>query len=299
MNAQNNTTNVLQCQPDWLTITAKEQPARSDIISLGEALVRQEERAGFLRRGWDWKSYHGEHAGRATFGERADTAILQLTQDLAASYFDSAYTIPVKVTRIDLQVTWKDPQYGTDWARRIYEGGADHDAYRGRSTKRTLVTTLRGGSTVYIGSRRSNGFGRCYDKAMESGERQYTGCWRWEVECKGELAGYVARSLYLAKNRAEFVAAYVRSWFTERGGYCPWSTEAIPTRPPPVPVVTDIDRRLSWLQKQVSPSVEWLIEKGELGRLLSALGLDSSVAVSTIPLPDDGSGQHSGSIAAS
>jgi DNA relaxase NicK len=86
-----------------------------------------------------------------------------------------------KCTRIDLSVDIKDSTLTPDIMRQEYEAGRV-DGY-----KRTwALLTGTNGATLYVGSRSSDKYLRCYDKAAQMGE---AGAWmRVELECKGDAA---------------------------------------------------------------------------------------------------------------
>jgi DNA relaxase NicK len=130
-----------------------------------------------------------------------------------------------------------------------------------------------GGITAYLGDRTSSYFGRVYDKDLESGDVAYTGCWRYEVECKSAVAAEVARMAYATRDLVGFAAGYVWGWWEERGVKPVYTVEtayreATATRHSQADANT-----LGWLRQAVRPSVERLIGRGRILETYDALGL--------------------------
>jgi DNA relaxase NicK len=138
-----------------------------------------------------------------------------------------------------------------------------------------------GGGTLYVGNRKSDSFGRLYDKGAELNQRlpaddqilpEYL--WRAELEVKRGRA----REMWSAVNRKrqenalrEFTADTVLTWFSRRGVYLP----VLPTSSSVVSVAhrgADDVRTLKWLHEQVRPAIWRLAENGketEVARALS------------------------------
>ena len=55
-----------------------------------------------------------------------------------------------------------------------------------------VIENDQGGLTVYAGSRKSASKWRCYDKGVESGQPEYAGVARLELQCEGENAARMA-----------------------------------------------------------------------------------------------------------
>jgi DNA relaxase NicK len=130
-----------------------------------------------------------------------------------------------------------------------------------------------GGITAYLGDRTSSYFGRIYDKEVESQDVAYTGCWRYEVECKAAVAAEVARMAEGAQDLVAFAASYVWGWWYERGIQPIYTAgdayrEATSTRHS----IAD-ENTLGWLRQAVRPSVERLLGRGRILEVYDALGL--------------------------
>jgi uncharacterized protein Usg len=71
----------------------------------------------------------------------------------------------------------------------------------------------------------------------------------------------------------ELIQAYVWDWFDARGVKPLFPRLANVMHVEVAKVQTTVDRKLSWLRQQVSPSVSQLIELGHLSKVLDNLGI--------------------------
>jgi len=130
-----------------------------------------------------------------------------------------------------------------------------------------------GGITAYLGDRTSSYFGRIYDKEVESGDVAYTGCWRYEVECKSAVAAEVARMAYATPDLVAFAAGYVWGWWDERGVEPIFTVETSYREATATRHSQADENTLGWLRQAVRPSVERLIGRGRILETYDALGL--------------------------
>jgi len=178
-----------------------------------------------------------------------------------------------RVTRIDLQVTVRLPEPDLTLAQRSYTQ-VKHIGNRTSS----FIQNSKGGTTLYVGSRQSEHFGRLYDRGVRSGEFEPGLVWRYEVELKANAANVITsqvlEQLREHPQRPVDTTGFVHRWFRNRGVFPIWD-ETTPTLVYQAKkAVTSADKKLSWFRSQVKPSVKWLIEEGLLRETLDALGLD-------------------------
>ncbi len=134
------------------------------------------------------------------------------------------------------------------------------------------------GETLYIGSRRSDQFGRLYDKAAEEANTALFGRkWRYEVEYKDRRAQNVMKALIEPEKRVPLPALIQNAvwwWFDERN-IPPLFDRAYNQRVAfeTSGKITDTSRQLTWLTKQVQPTVKRLLAQGEEDAVWAALGL--------------------------
>lgn len=224
---------------------------------------------------WAWRGYVGAAAGSAAWGIREDGAILQMSGQAAAwgALLDLPYT---GVPRLDVQCTvWGQAQPGgiprtaavaSDRARQ----GVAHRPWDVR-----LQDGFGGGDTCYIGSRSSAWFVRIYDKEKESGEAQYAGAVRYEVETHDEHAAAVYRAHTHRPLVGASAAAAVRGYLAHRGVAALLPVSVGYTAPARLPrETTPTERTLGWLGEGVAPTVARLIGAGlTRDQLCGILGL--------------------------
>ena len=285
-------TEVRECQLDWLTLTAVTRHKQVWLVTTGRQAAQQEQERGGIMRDWSWRGYVGEHCGAVTCGHREDSTILQLSGPIADTLHKTAFAYADRCTRIDLQVTAHDDDARAAWAINAYLAAVQPGLEPGLPAKRSLITDGDGGSCFYCGSRTSDRFGRLYNKGAESGEDHYGGCWRWEVELKGDAAQRVATMLTDAEDPSAMIRGMVHSFWTERGIQVPWPAQDVPV-PRSSPVEnTDVQRMLDWLNHQVAPTVVRLAEGGYIDETIRALGIAAAVAQSDGGASSSGKGHH-------
>lgn len=175
------------------------------------------------------------------------------------------------ISRIDIQVTCqlRRPRY-LDIARDIY---INRDLSRLEHT----YYVSSSGSTVYVGSKASDWFGRVYDKS-EAYDALPRSVWRYEVVSKAKkINGQLLSQMQDAAhdcNMHEWICSFVWYWFQKR------SCAPAFTAASPISLVTETgssqlypDRQLNWLRSGVAPVIGRLVRDGFGDRALEALGL--------------------------
>lgn len=178
-----------------------------------------------------------------------------------------------RVTRVDFQYTF------------VVDGGIDlrqvYDKWEEQNTGSRIGTIMHnttGGQTLYVGSRRSDQYGRFYNKSIESG-MSVENVFRLEVEVKKPRADAVLDSLYDDMKRCsispELIRDYVLSWFDHRGV----TTLIDFNKVQPVQLaksMTSDHKKLVWLRTSVAPTINDLMQRGLCEELTKALGLSST-----------------------
>lgn len=270
--AENCLLTPLESALDYLTVTGRRTEARRDLKDVGHSLIRELEADGHDRRPFQWKGYLGEACAWATWGEREDGTMLRISGPWSSEYFDTVYPMADNVSRIDLAVTARAVGDDGDLAGQAFRSASAAASLRGKPLKVSYVCSNSGGSTVYLGSRLSDLFGRLYNKSAESGLAEYSECWRWEIEVKGKSAKHYADNIASATNRPGLILASVGNYFARRGvepRFDAGNWRAI--RPLPLEK-SDDQRRLKWLQAQVAPVVHKMSGRVDRTTLLSTLG---------------------------
>lgn len=258
---------------DWLTVTNTNPQQFDGLLALGKLCLRHSIALGNAASDWRWKQYKGYHAEGVSFGERDDSVILQLSGCMAEEWATTAYNYATNCSRIDLAVTVQYAEQRKGIADGVYSQGNEWQDKRGQGPGFTLVTNSAGGSTCYVGARISDIYGRVYDKWAETRRAEYARCWRWEMECKGEVAKRCADSLIAHPARAGAIASTVHRYFARRGAEPDWSVDTDSIKVVHIRPTSDERTRLRWLREQVRPAVAWLCERGKKQEVVDALGL--------------------------
>lgn len=262
---------------DFIRVTFSDIMLFNPLNSIFEAAWLDEWVRGATRKNRSMLGYDGSGWEHGFFGERADGFMLQLSGAISHDYARQILLRDVNCTRIDIQHTYRldidDAGYGKTELEKAEERRRSGEAH---AAPRLLLIDGRGqtGDTVQCGARASENFGRIYDKGRESGQDIYERCWRYEVEYKGTAARHAAA--LIAKN---FSRETIAGLLAGRFGIWGFDTDIFDS----VPLngvqyrrsVYDKDRLLSWLAKQVQPSIQKLLSNGTgLDELGAVLGLD-------------------------
>lgn len=262
---------------DWITVTTREDFIAHEWQEIYQGQRQQVKAQKLLTREKRWKimSYEGvgfDGSIRVGFSEKLGWIVIASSS--SAEVWPFLIWPKSKVTRIDLAVTQSLLIEVEEVPRRYYEALGEKD----KATRNyALIQNTKKGQTLYVGSRRSEKFGRLYDKGAESGEALPGFRYRWEVEYKKPSSDELARALNALKERqAEVITAMVFEFFDLRGvpPLFPKSGHAISlatkTR------VTSLDRKLNWIRSQVRPSIGEIVMAGRSRELFKAFGIPVS-----------------------
>lgn len=269
---------VTNASVDWITCTASTKDAQQALWAVGNRLLHRSQSKGEDTSRWHANGYSGWTDGSVSMGVRADGCILRVSGQQAGDEWRECFAASENTSRLDLAVDCKLDLPVTALSRQIYRDAGHVRPLSGRKPKRHLIVSGDGGSTVYIGARASESFGRVYDKGVEQ-KALPAGCWwRWELELKGKTAYAQASSLSSVDDHRVLLMAMVAHWFRARTthAYTSSVTElCIQNAREP----STIDRRLRWLAHDVRPTVQALVERVGIDRVLFALGLPPQSAV--------------------
>lgn len=265
--------NVIESQVDWLTITARHNDRSVELYTCALNLLSEELTLGNRVRPWGTHGYKGFICGEVAQGVRGLDQIVQVSGGLAALSWDSLIPFASNITRIDIQVTARHEAPDAALAREGYATRPTKLAKRGKLPIYRLYQDSKRGETLYIGSAKSEVQARLYDKGIESGAAVYANCWRYELECKGKIAAPMAAAIAGAGDGCARIASIVRHHFSTRGVEPTWESRGIVLSPYRQHRRPDTERSLDWLRCQVKSTVGWLIQQGEEDRMIEALGL--------------------------
>lgn len=249
---------------DWLTLTFSKETAQNGLEEIIFKHMEQKERDGDEFKPGSALGYDGFRAGSIFYGVRADGCMLRVSGITASELFGAIGGYNVRCTRIDIQSTYKCipgmPMWAA-WQASLVEG-LRAEKKPCNWPKLTHINGFGQGDTVTVGSRSSDKYGRIYDKEMESLDPDYQGCWRYEVEYKGDYAQACFEALSkggsLPRNCESLVSSQFALWCLPVPMVAPDDVSALvlPRE------TTDAARRLAWLRKQVMPTIKKLLAQG-------------------------------------
>lgn len=112
-----------------------------------------------------------------------------------------------------------------------------------------------------MGSGASAQYGRLYNKAVESKDPIYAGCWRYEVEYKDKPAYAKTRALIAAPSEQAAITGDVYRWFDRRGVhpcFAPGNVELVLEN---VASVADDERFLGYVRKYLQKRAKSLVAR--------------------------------------
>ena len=257
---------------DWITLTATPGGSGGQLWAIGERLLRQDDAIGNCALPWQMKGYRGWHSPHVRMGSRPSGVLLSLSSQKSVDNWRDAFAAAENCSRLDLAVDVHCNPPVPSVALDIYREMGHRLLRSGRPSSSRLIMGSDGGSTVYIGSRQSDFFGRVYDKGVEQETHGRGHWWRWELEVKGRAAKVLAHQVSLLDVESIGIGSIVARWFRSRCGRAfPFSDELALCKWEPEP--TSIDQKLLWLSSQVRPTVIELLRRGESERLWASLDL--------------------------
>lgn len=273
MPRQSNCYGIMHAGVDWITATATDQRVMDRLWATMHGMQQGLAERGHIRSAWRWRGYEGSSCGGTTVGVRADSVFAQATGATASWAWLPMVGQPVNVTRLDVQVTVQDVPPQVDLADIEWQRMEAHSGKLGRQRTRARYLTRPCGSTLYIGSPKSEVRIRLYDKAAESKGEYPVGTWRYEVQARDGVAGAVAAGLAASNGDPLACVATVYEHCRTRGlqpRFQPASGGVLGVVPR---TRTDAERTLRWLREQVRPAVERLVRDGYATDVSEAVGL--------------------------
>jgi hypothetical protein len=257
----------VECGIDALTITSTGLDGKLSIDLVLHSLARYIEAQQvkpFRFQGAEGKAWGSvRYAVKWGSLQQQHWAILMVTGEQSPGAFKESLKVKdVNYTRIDLCIDVFMRERVLGLPRKL------KDTYKGGETSIKLIERLTG-DTLYCGSRESESMIRIYDKSPEYDE-ELGRVWRFEVEYKKSLARLAAE--VVEREGAVGIADIV------------WSELRKKDLPSPViPNKVNVGRRMatlssaemkvSWLSRQVGPTVEWLKKLGLESEVRGALQL--------------------------
>lgn len=260
---------------DWLTVTSDRDQAG---MFWYEKFLSHCKKFGLTSTEWRNKWYSGLDSGDGLqWGYHPQNGYVFIAQGGVAQLYAPSMAINARrVTRMDVQVTiLLDGTVWPAYAHETYRKLLVSDFVKER--KYSLIENSQGGSTLYVGSRHSDQFGRIYDKGAQSGIDVPGKVWRFEVEFKKPRADSVAERVVRRGPESGVLVTEIKSlvhqWFLMRGItplFAPGQGAIV------VEVArkqTSADKKLWWLRTQVRPTLKKLFQMGYNDEIFEALDI--------------------------
>jgi DNA relaxase NicK len=274
-----NNLKILESGIDWLTVTAPRGESADSMIALAQPLLHEQESQGNRVSMWKGSGYHGRTSGEVSYGVGKEGSIVTLKSREALLSAELFLERDYRVTRLDLQTTCFDKSKMEDrWAAE-YFALQHREKTVGRPISSDLRLNSRGGSTLYLGSTKSDCIARAYDKGIEQKIAEAGECQRYEVQYRRRIAKLQAHRVYQSKNRPHHIATTVTTFFKARGIAVPRVEKGTPEYDIQYEALyskraaSDTERNLRWLGTHIAPTVRRLIDSGKRAEVMRALGL--------------------------
>jgi hypothetical protein len=261
---------------DWVTLTTTEDEPTTRLQDRATALARQMDECGNILGPWAKLGYVGWKCGTVAFGKSAQGGIVVCSGPDAGAVLRQTWGQGMNCTRLDMQTTVRYTPARPDLASTVYQNVQARKPMPQRLVSANLILGSDGGSTCYVGARQSEYFGRVYNKGVESKDRHYLDCWRFECELKGGAARDLAPRLVVDTEWKRECAGLVYLFFQQRGHRPDFRADSNVMYSEAKRTRSDVERRLRWLADQVSPTVNALRARGLDAEVNRALGLDKT-----------------------
>lgn len=265
---------IISAGVDWLTATASKGSSRVDLQTYSDnqrrrfmdsdESIKTGYRLGFF--GWQSKDFF--------YGTREGCSIVVASGAQAHNVFRAVAGIADNISRLDLQVTVATPEERPRLGLQAFKAIESGAPARRKVKNVTLIDSHPSGETCSIGKRKSDQYGRIYDKATEAKLGEPRSVWRYEIEYKRHCALGIATALRGSKAVEADALGYVHSWFDTRGVVPVFTPHQLFCPQKPSRTVADTDL-LTWFEKTLSITMARAIKLYGIERVLEALCLRS------------------------
>lgn len=257
---------------DYLSLTLRESALVETMHRAGQHLLNLEVAKGFDLATGALHGYELQRAGGIQVGRSGSGVWISLIGEYAAKHYHRFSHFGAQCTRVDLALT---AQFTPPLRLHIENQYYDSTPPRAPASRRkyALILSDHGGATLYVGSRKSDQFGRLYDRGVKAQISPPGTLLRWEVEYKGAKAQALYSYLTMVQPSSTILSGLVGEWFRTRQVDTPTTDRTNVLEVGTVARVPTVDDKLEWMRQQVSPSVKRLIDLGYIAQLIEALGI--------------------------
>lgn len=214
--------------------------------------------AGGTRLQQNWQGYKGWRCGSIFFGVREDGCCIDIKSGLADIAYEQLKDVLLKVSRLDIQITYWTRERTEDVVRRVEAATIENRQDLSKLNQPKMRTMLGHGEgdTLYLGKPGGNKMIRVYDKGRQDTNEEYKGAIRWEVQFRHEKAARAAQRLRTSKSRIDTICGMVQTECRVWGVPAPYLTNT----PQDAILVSyqspDLARKVAWFENQVIAAVE-------------------------------------------
>ena len=258
---------------DWVTATAKHDKRGVDLLHFATAQTYAERGLGNKLERWRFHGYEGFQSGRWRYGWGEHGAVAVASGEQAQLAAPHLAQLADHWSRVDYAVTVLDQDDAIRPDEDYWDAWPWKDTPLKTPASVTRIQELARGATFSIGERSSAYYLRVYNKHHESRGDYPRGSWRWELELKQHASeAHHARWKAGGYSQGDVLTLLA----TEMRRYSlpvPWRSEGTIKRAPQPHHAHDADRILGWLNRQVTPAVQFAIEARGYEAVARVLGL--------------------------
>lgn len=265
---------VVSAGVDWITATAKGGDAGLRMDRFASRELDSQRASGLKVFPQNRMGFEGSAGPHFFFGRRKDGVMVQVGGPLSDSLLDEIVPLASNVSRLDLQVTCFTQGEVVDLALNGWDRLKTLPPGTGRPRSYSLIIGHPSGQTLYINSRRSDNFGRLYDKGVQSKCGPAGLLWRYEVEFKRAVAKHHSAECHASRQSAVYAGGLVHSWMSLRG--------VLPAFAPAGVLSSKCGRLqdsskdvLTWFEQSLSVTVAKAIKQHGPKRVIESLGLQT------------------------
>jgi hypothetical protein len=262
---------VIEVRADWITATCPPGTGAQSLRNKAMEWAEGAEMLGDKPSPWRALGYRGYKCGSFRWGEGKEGVMVQVSGFPAGELALTLAHSSEHWSRVDYCVTCHDDVLGY-MPTLEYGELLESEVLSGRETATvTVIVTIGAGSSLYIGSRSSGRYLRCYDKHAESPREYAEGTWRWEVEYKRELSELMRTRTIEGWATQEAISDLVRAEFRRHKLGVPWQPADVVDIPMANKRLRDVDTTLMWLESQVGPAARWIASRRGWDPIMTAL----------------------------
>ena len=256
---------------DYLRLTSNSAGGARRFLEYFRNVEKRDLQLGYKTQKGGAFGFLGDKVRHAMLGRKLDWYMLQVS-GYEAKQGHMLANAECQCSRIDLQLTvFVGEENVAPTLRAAYNGACACASPERKHMRVNLIESRRKEQTVYIGSRASDIFFRCYDKFAESSKEEYRGCVRYELELKGRASKALWRSLQEGSTDLATALQSVISMLFDRGVIVPVADITAHSVFLPPRQKTSLESSLTWLSKQVAPAIMKLARETDWMTLFSAL----------------------------